>query len=550
MERDTPSGSWLGEPAGAWHGRPTDAGAALPDGVLQALARRMCAQGERTLILAERLRAGEQRPGALADAGEIAFAARRTLRDGENLLVLSGGRPERPTPVSGDIAHVLAGAVAGASDPSAVSVAAAPSASFVPGVAVTATQIITELLTYAAKTTAPGTRVDVVGRWAGDGGVTVELRAKGAGLPWYEAEERERELAGTPAEAVPAPRIGLFLAARLARHCGARVELQVPAGASLPPGTGLVALVRFPREAVESSAADPAPVYPSAWESAALPANGAPTRSAPVSAESVPADLVSSGRVPAGTGGRRGSSAVVLGTASSAEELFGSFDVGGSGSGDVAGTPIFAEVASAWFRTGDDLPAVNGHDGTGLADSWLDGGPGPGTGNGAPRNWVSGGDEGWRLATERAARAEEEELPLTSSGLPQRRPGRQMVPPPLREMSSRPVVSTEREPEQVRRRLATYQRGLEAGRHRADDAGGEDGAGSPAGSAVNGTNGRSSGSGTAVEDPAVGGVGGTGVWDEERETAGGWGSTRSPEQDTWRSEPWLERDDDPWGRHD
>jgi hypothetical protein len=540
VERDTPSGSWLGEPAGAWTGRSADGAAAgtsagppdTADGVLQALARRMCAQGERALMLTERLRAGENRSGALADLGEVAFAARRTLRDGENLLALSGGRPERPGSVAGDVGRVLGEAAAGAADPAQISVAPAPDAAFVPRVAVTATQIVTELVTYAGKTVPPGTRVEIVGRWAGDGGVTVELQAEGAGLPWYEAEQLERELAGTPADAVPAERIGLFLAARLAQLCGARVELQVPPGSSLPSGVGLVALARFPREAVEAAAASPAPVYPAAWESAPLPARGAPALAEPV---------------PAGVGGRRqASSAVVFGTASSAEELFGSFDVGGGRSGDIGGTPIFAEVASAWFRTGDEPePAPNGHtnghaNGTGLADSWLDG---ENTGGTAPRNWVSAGDEGWRMATERAARADEE-LPLTASGLPQRRPGRQMVPPPLRDMPGAPAVSTEREPEQVRRRLATLQRGLEAGRHRAEEGGGE-----PApGRATNGelpARGASNGSGLRGGGGSL-----TDTAHEERETAGGWGSARAADQDPWRPEPWLERGDDPWSRRD
>jgi hypothetical protein len=119
-----------------------------------------------------------------------------------------------------------------------------------------------------------------------------------------------------------------------------------------------------------------------------------------------------------------------------------------------------------------------------------------------------------------------------------------MVPPPLRDLPNAPAVSTEREPEQIRRRLATYQRGLEAGRHRA-----EEGVDLPApGAATNGevpTRGASDGaavrgSGTAVTEAAA----------EERETAGGWGSARGVGQDPWRPEPWLEREDDPWSRRD
>ena len=77
------------------------------------------------------------------------------------------------------------------------------------------------------------------------------------------------------------------------------------------------------------------------------------------------------------------------------------------------------------------------------------------------------------LAAERAARAEDSPPPrVTESGLPQRRPGKQMVTPPLRQ-GRRPAAESEmpaeRAPEKVRYRLSTYQRGLEAGRHRAAD---------------------------------------------------------------------------------
>jgi hypothetical protein len=119
-----------------------------------------------------------------------------------------------------------------------------------------------------------------------------------------------------------------------------------------------------------------------------------------------------------------------------------------------------------------------------------------------------------------------------------------MVPPPLRDLPNATAVSTEREPEQIRRRLATYQRGLEAGRHRA-----EEGHEEPAfGGATNGelpARGASAGSAVRGSGAAV-----TETMDEERETAGGWGSVRGVDQDPWRPEPWLERDDDPWSRRD
>ncbi|WP_218601751.1 hypothetical protein, partial [Pseudonocardia abyssalis] len=57
----------------------------------------------------------------------------------------------------------------------------------------------------------------------------------------------------------------------------------------------------------------------------------------------------------------------------------------------------------------------------------------------------------------------------TSAGLPRRRPGTQMVAPPLHGDPAPQGGSRDREPEKVRERLAVYQQGLERGRHRAAD---------------------------------------------------------------------------------
>jgi hypothetical protein len=106
----------------------------------------------------------------------------------------------------------------------------------------------------------------------------------------------------------------------------------------------------------------------------------------------------------------------------------------------VVGTPIFEAVASAWFRDDERGPAGD--------------------------DWNSAGDREWREASARATRTD---VPAdtTASGLPRRSPGDRLVPPPR---ASRPTAPPdERVPERVRDRLATYQRGLQQGRHRAAD---------------------------------------------------------------------------------
>jgi hypothetical protein len=117
------------------------------------------------------------------------------------------------------------------------------------------------------------------------------------------------------------------------------------------------------------------------------------------------------------------------------DELFGPLPA----SVGAIGTPIFEAVASAWFR--DDRPPNRD-------------------------DWSTPGDLEWRAAAARAIRTDVP--PPTASGLPRRSPGDRLVPPPL--SANRPSAAPDdRVPERVRDRLATYQRGLRQGRHRATD---------------------------------------------------------------------------------
>jgi hypothetical protein len=121
----------------------------------------------------------------------------------------------------------------------------------------------------------------------------------------------------------------------------------------------------------------------------------------------------------------------------SGDELFGPLPT----SVGTVGTPIFEAVASAWFRDDERGPATV--------------------------DWETAGDREWRAAAARATRTDAPPA-TTASGLPRRSPGDRLVPPPR---ASRPTAPPdERVPERVRDRLATYQRGLQQGRHRAADA--------------------------------------------------------------------------------
>jgi hypothetical protein len=130
------------------------------------------------------------------------------------------------------------------------------------------------------------------------------------------------------------------------------------------------------------------------------------------------------------------------------DELFGSLlDLPLEPIDDRYATPIFEAIASAWFR--DPEPAT---------DPEKQGGE---TNGADPLNWESPSDGEWQAAAARAAPSDP--APVTRSGLPRRRPGNQLVPPRVQGT----IPTGERVPDRVRERLATYQRGLRQGRHRA-----------------------------------------------------------------------------------
>jgi len=139
------------------------------------------------------------------------------------------------------------------------------------------------------------------------------------------------------------------------------------------------------------------------------------------------------------------------------DELFGPMiDLGHLPSDDLGATPIFEAIASAWFL--EDAPEKIQEPGRPV--------------NGArlrdPVDWTSPSDEEWRAAAARAAQPDP--MALTATGLPRRRPGSQLVPPPRSQTRVPERSPSERIPDRVRDRLSTYQRGLRQGRHRADPA--------------------------------------------------------------------------------
>lgn len=389
------------------------------------------------------------RPDDRARVGELHDAARRMRRDGEALLLLSGAEPGARGGAPRPVPAVLGDALALADDPSRAGLRSAPPVSVVAPAAAELRLLVAQLVDEVAAAS-PDARVEVGARVEPDDSLAVEVVAAGRG--WPDARGGPRSAAGAPG-----------LADRLARRSPGGFRLERRDGVDGP-----VVTLRCPAALVVGAPADPwarsgrpdplvdplvdplpdlgpdplsfdgpdplgsgsfAPPFPSP----SLPSPSLPSRplaavrspepfSLPRREESAPDTSL---LVVAGAGRARGG-----------DELFGPLPA----TVDTASTPIFEAVASAWFRDDEHGPAAE--------------------------EWSSPGDREWRAA---AAVATRTEVPTTTStGLPRRSPGDRLVPPPR---EARPAAPDERVPERVRDRLATYQRGLRQGRHRATDAG-------------------------------------------------------------------------------
>ena len=415
------------------------------DDAAAGIARRLQARLDRHIWLLERLQAEQLYPEPQG-LPELQETARRMRRDTEGLLLLAGHEPGVGSTGPGRLGDLVAEAAALAEEPRRVDVAPAPAALVAPAAAVELVHVLAELVDHVTAVY-PGARIELVSRLEtpagqshGNGGVTVDARVDGA------ARHDPDGLGGRRAAAA---------AEQLARCSRHGLVLRRPSGGPPPTGSGLVASVHCPPAVVtvEEPVLPPPEVrvdrtglsslssYEFGFE-ARLPANGTNGSSSPAVAPSNGSAQPPPSFDEAPTYSPSASSQV--------DELFGPLlDLPLEPIDDRYATPIFEAIASAWFREDE---------------------AGGGSSRSGPLDWETPQDDEWREAAARAARPESE-LPTTSSGLPRRRPGNQLVPPPRSTEPSRQngtqQPGPERAPDRVRDRLSTYQRGLREGRHRA-----------------------------------------------------------------------------------
>jgi hypothetical protein len=451
--------------------------------------RRLRERVDRNVRLVDRMRADPLAPEP-PGLPELIDTARRMRHDAETLLLLAGIDPGPRPGAPARLAALLDEAVDATDEPMRVDVRSGPNATVEPGAAIELLHVVSEVVDHVTAIH-PGARIEVSSRAEAPGGVVVEIRT--ASTTRYD----------------PAGRRGMAAAARIAHQSRSglvlRTALPGPAGSGAP-----IASVHCPGRAVTVHELDYSPwAAQSSYDALGrpgfggsngtvhrdlgleseleTPAHGLPLnppgeRASPrTTVEALFSELTAEtnagtpepyradqvdGRLdnPYGDriGGRTGTDRLgAYGRASESrngrahpstppvDELFGPM-VDLPVEQEPEATPIFEAVASAWFQEGaaDDTPDRSTAD------------------------WESPSDREWRAAAERAIQ-QPEDVTFTAEGLPRRRPGGRLVPPRLSDggeegAHARQATPTDRVPDRVRERLATYQRGLRQGRHRAE----------------------------------------------------------------------------------
>jgi signal transduction histidine kinase len=483
------------------------------------LSRRSQALVDRQLVLIEQLEEGEVDPEQLSDLFRLDHLATRMRRNCENLLVLAGADLPREAAEPMPVLDVLRAAVSEIEHYQRVVVQNLPDATFAGSAANDIQHLLAELLDNATNFSPQESQVVMSCSRARDGSILVEIFDEGIGLSPGELttlNERLRNPVEATATVAASRRMGLFVVGKLANRHGISVGLftdSMGTSSGGPSGTakrGVTARVTVPAELVGErtnepdqvvwSRIDATPAVPSGIvlpsgttarvsrdgdgtepvgaaapgsDGAALPSarsrqvqrppydptKGETTMRLPV----VPAEPEPAPPPPAEP---------VVEPRSESTKLFDPLvppltlpdptaprppDPLAVDPEEVEATPIFAEVTSGWFHVPERVAAGFGDSAMAAAVA------APASARPAapdPSTFITSADAVWQAA--RAA-TEGQTAGVTGAGLPKRVPRGRLMPGSAGPGEPLPSISG-RDPEAVRGRLTTFQRGVRHGR--------------------------------------------------------------------------------------
>ncbi|HLU57481.1 MAG TPA: nitrate- and nitrite sensing domain-containing protein [Pseudonocardia sp.] len=469
------------------------------------LSRRSQALVDRQLVLIEQLEEGEVDPEQLSDLFRLDHLATRMRRNCENLLVLAGADIPRPAAEPVPVLDVLRAAVSEIEHYQRVVVQNPPDATFSETAANDIQHLLAELLDNATNFSPSDSQVVMSCSQARDGSILVEIFDEGIGLSPSELStlnERLRNPTESTASVAASRRMGLFVVGRLANRHGISVGLFTD---SMGPSSGttnrgVTARVTIPAELVGERVDEPDQIV---WSR--LDADSSPAVPDRIVLPPGPAHRAAGG-TPEPAGAAAGSDGASLPSGRSrpdrdptsgettlqlpvvrAEEpepaaepepapqpaadvrpepinLFEPVvpppslpdpteprpaDPLAADPDDLEATPIFAEVTSGWFHA-----PVRSPRGEPVA-------AGVGAGQADPSAFVTRADAVWQAA---ARATEGQTAGFTRAGLPKRVPRGRLMPGSAMPGEPPPSISG-RDPEAVRGRLSTFQRGVRHGRH-------------------------------------------------------------------------------------
>ena len=213
----------------------------------EVLARRIRTLITRQLRLLDEFERDETDPDVLARLFALDHIAARLRRNGENLLVLSGGEPGRPMSQAVPVSAVVTAAASEIEDFHRVEAAASDVAIAGPVVG-DLVHLLAELLENAATFSPPNNPVRVDARRTVDGAI-IRVHDSGIGIAPPRIGEINNRLA-RPAmlSSAAAGTMGLYVVAHLAARHGIRVQLHATGG-------GTVAYVSLPHRSLAQAGA-------------------------------------------------------------------------------------------------------------------------------------------------------------------------------------------------------------------------------------------------------------------------------------------------------
>jgi signal transduction histidine kinase len=249
--------------------------------VFLGLARRTQVLINRMIPMLDKLEREHQDSKLLKDIFAVDHLATRVRRHTENLLILGGALPARrwgkPVPVY----EVMRSAISETEDYSRVEAMPAPRVSLTGRAVADVVHLLAELIENGTSFSPPETKVSVSAEVVARGRVALEVVDRGLGMSEEEYTRVNQLLADPPKLDVmtlgEAPRLGLFVVARLAKRHGLEISLRKS------PYGGTLAVVLLPGELLEESTSLLSGIISDSAE-----ADPSPTSETPVPAPPVP----------------------------------------------------------------------------------------------------------------------------------------------------------------------------------------------------------------------------------------------------------------------